>query len=319
MIGWIAVLLVPGVIGLVTERLSRCGGPVTAGLQLLLPWWVAVAVAVTAVAVITRTWWLAVAGALVAGAIAAVITPKLRRGRQVRLTPSGSPPFSIGLANLYLDNPEPEGAIEQLLAAAPAVLVLTELTPDLLAAFDRAGGADRYPHRLHPEPLEGDYEAGIFSVYPFAQAEVHVDGPLRVVDATVELPDAAVRVLAVHPEAPTGREGFRRWRAQLATLRTVLERADPATVVLGDFNAGTLQPPYEQLLQTTFRDAHDALGRALSPSWGVAPALPSWVPTFVARLDHLLVGSAVDVVDLRDLDPVGSDHRPFVASLAVRR
>jgi endonuclease/exonuclease/phosphatase (EEP) superfamily protein YafD len=42
------------------------------------------------------------------------------------------------------------------------------------------------------------------------------------------------------------------------------------------------------------------------------------VPTFVARLDHLLVGPAVAVVELSDLDPIGSDHRPFVATLSLR-
>ena len=94
--------------------------------------------------------------------------------------------------------------------------------------------------------------------------------------------------------------------------------ADPATIALGDFNAGTLQPPYEALLTTSFRDAPDILGTSLHPSWGVAASLPRWVPTFVARLDHLLVGPAVAVVDLCDLDPIGSDHRPFVATLSLR-
>jgi len=318
-IRWTAVLLVPGAIGLVTERLGRCGNHVTAALQLLLPWWTVLAVVVAVVGAIAGDPLLAAAGAALAVAIGVVVGPKLlRRGRH-RLPPVASTTFSIGLANLYLDNPEPEAATRQLLAAAPAILVLTELTPDLLAAFDRAGGADRYPHRVHREPLDGEYEAGIFSVYAFVDARVHEDGELRVVDAAVELPDASVRVVAVHPDAPTNREGFRRWRRQLVALRALLRQATPATVALGDLNAGTLHPPYEALLRTPFRDAHDVMGSSLAPSWGVAPSLPRWVPTFLARLDHLLVGPAVTVVELRDLDPVGSDHRPFVATLAVRR
>jgi len=318
MIGWTAVLLVPGAVALVTERLGRCGNRVTAALQLLLPWWTVLAVAVAAAGVIARDPWLAGAGAALAVVIGAVIGPKvLRRGRR-RLPPVDATTFSIGLANLYLDNPDPEAATRQLLAAAPAILVLTELTPDLLAAFDRAGGADRYPHRVHREPLHGEYEAGIFSVYPFTEARVRDDGELRVVDATVDLPAADVRVIAVHPDAPTNRAGFRRWRGQLAALRRILTDAAPATVALGDLNAGTLQPPYEALLRTPFRDAHDLMGSSLAPSWGVAPSLPRWVPTFLARIDHLLVGPAVTVVELGDLDPVGSDPRPFVATLAVR-
>jgi endonuclease/exonuclease/phosphatase family metal-dependent hydrolase len=317
-IRWTLVLLVPGAIALVTERLGRCGNHVTAALQLLLPWWTLLAAAVAVVGVIARDPWLAAAGATLAVAIGVVIGPKLlHRGRH-RLPPVDATTFSIGLANLYLDNPEPEAATRQLLEAAPAVLVLTELTPDLLRAFDRAGGADRYPHRVHREPLHGEYEAGIFSVYAFTDARVHEAGELRVVDATVQLPDADLRVIAVHPDAPTNREGFRRWRRQLAALRDLLAGATPATLALGDLNAGTLHPPYEALLRTPFRDAHDVMGVSLTPSWGVAASLPRWVPTFLARLDHLLVGPAVTVVELRDLDPVGSDHRPFVATLAVR-
>ena len=112
-------------------------------------------------------------------------------------------------------------------------------------------------------------------------------------DATVALPGRAVRVLAVHPEAPTTRAGFRRWRAQLATLRTLLLAADTTTIALGDFNAGTLQPPYEALLRTPFRDAHDLVGHARSRRRGGSRRrCRGWVPTFVARLDHLLVGAA---------------------------
>jgi endonuclease/exonuclease/phosphatase (EEP) superfamily protein YafD len=317
-IGWTAVLLVPGAVALVTERLGRCGNRVTAALQLLLPWWTVLAVAVAAAGLVARDPWLAGAGAALAVVIGGVIGPKVLRRRRRRLPPVDTTTFSIGFANLYLDNPEPEAATRQLLGAAPAILVLTELTPELLAAFDGAGGADRYPHRVHREPLRGEYEAGIFSVYAFTEARVHEEGELRVVEATVDLPDADVRVIVVHPDAPTNREGFRRWRAQLAGLRRILSDAAPTTVALGDLNAGTLQPPYEALLRTPFRDAHDLVGSSLAPSWGVAPSLPRWVPTFLARLDHLLVGPAVTVVELRDLDPVGSDHRPFVATLAVR-
>jgi endonuclease/exonuclease/phosphatase (EEP) superfamily protein YafD len=318
-IGWTVVLLVPGAVALVTERVGWCGSRFVAGMQLLLPWWTVFAVAIAAAGAVAHDAWLAVAGVVEAVAIVAVIAPKLFRVRPVRVPPVAVTAFSVGLANLYLDNPEPEAAARQLLAAAPAVLVLTELTPQLLDAFDRVGGAERYPHRVHREPPRDEYEAGIFSVYPFAAATVREDAPLRVVDATVTLPDGVLRVLAVHPEAPTSRHAFRTWRTQLAALGALLTTAAPATVVLGDFNAGTLQPPYEALLRTPFRDAHDVMGTSLAPSWGVAPSLPRWVPTFVARLDHLLVGTDIAVLEVRDLDPVGSDHRPFVASLALLR
>ena len=53
-------------------------------------------------------------------------------------------------------------------------------------------------------------------------------------------------------------------------------------------------------------------------SAGVALWLPRWFPTLLARLDHLLVGDDVTVVDLEDLDAVGSDHWLFRARITVR-
>ncbi len=314
---WTALLLVPGLVGVVTERAGWCPGRVTAAVQLLLPWWGVMAIGVAVGGALAAVWWLAAAAGAVVVGIGVVVGPKLWRGRRRRPSSPSETRFSVGLAILYIDLEEPDAAARQLLEAAPTILVLTELTRELLETFDAAGGSERYPHRLHREPLHGEYEAGIFSVHDFAEARVHTEGELRVVDATVKLPDGQVRVVAAHPEAPTTREGFRTWRRQLRTLRTLLVAAAPATIALGDFNAGTLQPPYEALLSTGFRDAHDLVGQALAPSWGTAPSLPRWVPAFVARLDHLLVGPSIAVIEVRNLDAVGSDHEPFVADVAL--
>ena len=60
------------------------------------------------------------------------------------------------------------------------------------------------------------------------------------------------------------------------------------------------------------------MGRALVPSWGAVPVVAAaGSRRSPPRLDHLLVGPAVEVVAVRDLDPVGSDHRPFVADLGL--
>ncbi len=119
----------------------------------------------------------------------------------------------------------------------------------------------------------------------------------------------------MHPDAPSTPGSFRRWRNQLRTLRGLLEELDGPAVVLGDFNAGNLQVPFEQLLRGRFRDGHAMLGKALKPSWGTVPWLPGWVPTLVARLDHVLVSPELHPRTVGDLEPIGSDHRPFRAVL----
>ena len=300
-----------------TVRVRWCPGAAVAMLQLLTPWWTVLTVIVAIAAVLLGQVVLAAAALAVALLGLAVLVPKLRRSPRQARDGHRSAAMTMALANLYLDNDEPDEAIGQLLDAAPDVLMMTELTDELVSRFDALGGADRYPNRVHPMPLDGEYEAGIFSTRPFVESSVWEQGELQVVEATVPIDEQELRVIAVHPEAPTGRAAFRRWRAQLAELERILAAANGPTIALGDLNSGTLQPPYERLLESPFRDAHDELGTALRPSWGIAPWLPRWFPTLLARLDHLLVSPEVEIVSLEDLDPVGSDHRPFVAQLSL--
>lgn len=287
--------------------------------QLLTPWWVALTAALSVVVALQGHRSAPGLGAAVVVFGLVVLWPRLHRSRRQVRDAQAEVTFTLSLANLYLDNEQPDVAIGQLLDAAPDVLVMTELTVELLGRFDELGGAADYPQRIHPDPIEGEYEVGIFSRRRLDDPRVETSGSIRVVRATVR-PDgwtAPLEVIAAHPVAPVGKEDFRTWNQELRDLGSVLDASSGPTVALGDFNAGTLQPRYEALVRGRFRDAHDEAGVALKPSWGIAPWLPRWIPTFVARLDHLLVSEEVRVVSIEDLDPVGSDHRPFLAGLAA--
>jgi endonuclease/exonuclease/phosphatase (EEP) superfamily protein YafD len=314
-LGGLVVLV--AAVSAVSVRIRWCPGPAVAMVQLLTPWWTVLTLVVAVVAALQGHWVLMGVALVVLVGELVVLAPKLRRSPRQDRAEQRDPALALALANLYLDNDEPDEAIRQLLDAAPDVLMMTELTDDLLERFDALGGAARYPDRVHHVPLDGEYEAGIFSSLPFVASSVWNAGELQVVEATVRIDQVELRVIAVHPEAPTGRDAFRRWRSQLGELGGVLADSDGPTIAVGDLNSGTLQPPYERLFDTRFRDAHDELGVALRPSWGVAPWLPRWFPTLVARLDHLLVSPEVEITSLDDLDPVGSDHRPFVAELTL--
>lgn len=315
LLGW--VVLGVAMVGVATTATRWCGNVVVAVLQLVMPWSVMAAALIAVVALIADDLVLAcvATGTSVVGLFAFV--PKLRTDPHGVGPASDGRRVTITLANLFVDNPEPESAFEQLLEADSDLLVMTELTPELVTCFDRVGGAERYPFRIHPEPIEGEYVVGIFCGSRMDEAAVEHRSELRVVGATWTEGDHALIVRAIHPEAPTNRQSFGRWRRQLREARLMLRELGHPAVMLGDLNAGTLQVPYERLLESGFRDAHAVLGQALAPSWGIAPWLPRWVPTFVARLDHLLVSPGISVVQIDDLDPVGSDHRPFKATVCL--
>ena len=324
------IIIVAAFIGIATSLARWSGNIVVAALQLVAPLTVLASAIIAVAAVITGQPLLAITGAIVVALSLPLFIPKLVPDPSRHRT-GAAPMFTVALANLYFDNPEPEDAIEQLIAVDADILVMTELSVDLLDRFDRLGGAARYPSRIHPDPVEGEYAVGIFSQTGLEAARVEQHGDLQLIAATwVGLEDPAasgddeprrgrsVEVRAVHPDAPSTRTGFKRWRHQLRELRKLLRDLDGPAIVLGDLNAGTFQVPYERLLSRRFRDAHAVLGKAMKPSWGIAPWLPRWVPTLVARLDHLVISPEIHVHSLEDLDPVGSDHRPFRAELELR-
>ncbi len=303
--------------GTATSLLGWCPTFVIAGLQLVVPPGVMASAFVAVVALVTGHPLLAGAGAGVVVTGLPLLVPKLLPDR--RSVGFGWPRASVtvALANLYVANPQPDAAIRQLLDSGADLLVMTELSTDLLDRFDRLGGAEQFPSRIHPEPVAGDYVAGIFSRTPLEDASVEQHDELRLVAATWVDRGARVAVRAVHPDAPSTPGTFRRWRSQLRTLRAVLDDLDGPAIVLGDFNAGNMQVPFEQLLHGRFRDGHAMVGRALKPSWGTVPWLPGWFPALVARLDHVLISPELHLRTVGDLESIGSDHRPFRAVLDV--
>ena len=318
-------------IGVATSLVRWSGNIAVAALQLLVPLTVLSTAVIAVAAVVTGHPVLAITGAIVVVLSLPLFLPKLIPDPSRHRT-GDAPSFSVALANLYFDNPEPDDAINQLIEADADILVMTELSVDLLDRFDRVGGAQRYPSRVHPDPVEGEYAVGIFSRTELQSARVEQHGELQLIAATWvgitassmtdgdgERAAQGIEVRAVHPDAPSTRVGFTRWRHQLRELRALLRDLDGPAIVLGDLNAGTFQVPYERLLSRRFRDAHAVLGKAVKPSWGIAPWLPRWVPTLVARLDHLVISREIQVRSLEDLDPVGSDHRPFRAELELRQ
>ena len=134
-------------------------------------------------------------------------------------------------------------------------------------------------------------------------------------EATLDVDGQPVRFLMVHPFPPVsdGRTS-REWADSLDAIGDAATTPGPPTVVVGDFNASRWHPPFRELLGRGLRDVHEWMGRGFSTSWPVAWDLPPFV-----RLDHALLGPGVVPTEVRELHVPGSDHRGFVADLAVNQ
>lgn len=214
----------------------------------------------------------------------------------------------VGHFNVWYDNQRPNAAGATLAALDLDVLVLSELTPKLGAAFAAAGLADRYPFRVDRSRRRADGMA-MWSRHPLTELS---RDPLthERIRARVEHPSGPILVDGIHAQSPI--HHARSWSSDLAVLATAASPDEPC-VMVGDFNAAWTHRVFRRIMAAGWRDAHRTLGLGTRHSWRI-DMRP--LPPFV-RLDHALINSGLDAVAIDDIDLPGSDHRGFV--ITVRR
>ncbi len=222
-------------------------------------------------------------------------------------------PLSLITQNLWYRNDDLDAAAETLLAQGAQVLVLSEYTPEAGEAFRRAGVAERYAYRWG---IERPYGRGlaVFSTLPFGiPRDLGMSGPGVEVDLQVR-PDATVRLLAVHVNAPSSIYDLPRWIGDMDRLVVEVSDSPPRTVVAGDLNATSGHRRYRDLTRAgDLRDAHDVAGGGVAATW---PLRRAWTPQLL-RLDHVLVGPGLGIESFHLLGDLGSDHRGVAVGLRV--
>ena len=143
-------------------------------------------------------------------------------------------------------------------------------------------------------------------------------GRLRAARAQVPTPSSLLDVIGAISVAAVDGGGYDVWRRQMTALRRFAAAHRGPLVIVGDLNTTIHRAAYDDLASAGLHDAHDTLGKGLRPSFKVAASgfLARLGP--LVRLDHALVSADVWPTAVEDLEPAGSDHRPFVVTLAVR-
>jgi endonuclease/exonuclease/phosphatase (EEP) superfamily protein YafD len=246
-----------------------------------------------------------------------LVVPRFRTAPVPRWV-ADAPAFTLCVANVYVDNPTPAQSARALIAAGADVIVIVESTPKFIREFDAAGGADLYPNRVSDPQDSSDYAVTIVSRLTLADgsaAERH--GDLRLMRAVVDV-GVPVQVLGVNPMATVDPGGYTIARAQLRDLARLVRQERGPLLVAGDLNMSRYRPEFAALLASGLHDVHDTLGKGLSMSFKLRAS--GWLAAFgpVARLDHALASPDLHPLAVTELDANGSDHVPFVVTLAVR-
>lgn len=315
MLGWVVV---GGLAVLAATTLLHISGyAAVAVAQDALIYLLALAWVVLVVALVGQSWLVAAAAGVLVAYQVVLLIPRLVASRVPRWVRE-APRLDLLVTNVFIDNKTPEALARALLARGGDVMVILEWNDGFVRAFDAAGGHDAYPHRLFDPADTSDYAVGIVSKTPLLEeSEVVTRGPLKLTQAVVDMGGPTLTIVGLNPTAAVDPGGFEEWEEQLGELIRYVPSLVGPFVIAGDLNTTTYRPKIRELLTTGLIDAHESLGQGLKPSFKLAAdGVLATAP--VVRLDHVFLSHDVRAINAEDLASEGSDHLPFVVTLAVR-
>jgi endonuclease/exonuclease/phosphatase family metal-dependent hydrolase len=221
---------------------------------------------------------------------------------------AGAEQITVMNANLYEGRADAQEVVDAVRDNHVDILVLEEITPDLLAQMDTAGLAELLPERMG----QPDYMVAGTMILANRPLTDHVR--LRTTFQGWEAKYGTLTVLGVHPVAPVDPAG---WRADHAAILKQAED-DDADLILGDMNATPDHEVMRSLDDAGFRDAGEVSNEGWQPTWpanhvGILPLLPPLV-----RIDHVLIGDSMASLGTKTVDIEGTDHLALVATVAPR-
>ena len=269
-----------------------------------------VLVAAALAAFLLRRPGLAVLAAALAAANTAVLGIPVTG--TISAAPSGptSADLRLVVANVEVGNRN-FAAVRRLVAQTrPDLFGVTELTPNMARHLgEQLSGYRKSVIR----PRDDAYGIGVYSRVPLLSAKVvHFpsDGPATVI-ARLRVSGKTVTVVVTHVHTTfAGSIHVRQLEALADAARSQLGKH---VVVCGDFNT----PPWTGPLRDFAADAdlRDLYG---SRAWS-GYSWPTWGSFLRVPLDNCFVGKGLAVTGHHDGSDVGSDHRPLIVDVGVRK
>jgi endonuclease/exonuclease/phosphatase (EEP) superfamily protein YafD len=265
------------------------------------------ALLVTGVAVALRNWAAATVAAIATVLLAAAVLPRAIGSETEPI--AGHETFTVLSANIYLGTADPAALVALVDRFHPDLLSVQELTPSFDRALRRDGIGRRLPHSFLMAQPKG-HGAGLYARYPLTPLSRQTHLLFRMPRAAIALPDGRrLRLVAVHPQPPN--MSVDRWRQALDSLPA--PGAGTPWVLVGDFNATFDQAEFRGLLDRGYRDAGDATGNGLEPTW---PG-PDESPSGLITIDHVLADNRLGIAEYGVENLAGSDHRAIHAQLVL--
>ena len=262
------------------------------------------------------TWSLAAANAVAIGIQLWFIRPftplARRRVRDFAADdhPADTPRLSMLAANVKVSNRQYDRLAALVMASDPDIAVFMEVDEAWVAELDAVTA--HYPHRV-VEAQDNGYGMMMVSRAELVDLEVRhlLNDEVPSFHCDVRLgPRDRFRLVALHPEPPSMRHDTIGRDAEIGLVGLDMHERDGPAVVFGDLNDVAWSGTTRRFLR---------LSRMLDPRHGRGQfnSFDARYPFLRWPLDHIFVTPHFELVALRRMPHVGSDHFPMYYELAL--
>ncbi|WP_299965227.1 endonuclease/exonuclease/phosphatase family protein [uncultured Roseobacter sp.] len=211
--------------------------------------------------------------------------------------------------NVLMENDQYDRTLEMIAREDPDVLFLMETDAAWVEALEPALATYETVVR---HPLPNHYGMVFATRLPVVAAETVFlsDDTTPALLAEIESPGGAFFFVGLHPRPPVPGSDTEERDAQIQRAAQIADRNRLPVVAMGDFNDVAWSWTAERFKHHgNFLDPR--VGRGMLASFDAT----SWLMRF--PIDQLYVTEGIDLVSFTRTDPVGSDHFPMRAVIAV--
>jgi len=222
---------------------------------------------------------------------------------------SGSSKLTFMVSNVLTSNNYYDEVIKSYKKVNPDFLVILEIDKNWDEHLEVLEGI--YPYRKRV-PRRDNFGIALFSKYPFNKVEIKklANNMPPLIMANVEVASKEISIIGVHPVPPASAAYFNERNKFFRLLSLLVHEIKEPTVVFGDLNTTMWSYSFREFIKTSsLIDTRKDFG--LIPTW------PNHLRAFYIPLEHILISSQWQRVDLYSKKVKGSDHLALVAELSL--
>lgn len=213
-------------------------------------------------------------------------------------------------SNVKTNNTNYQKLIDLVEEESPDLLITQEVSTDWLTKLRPLENS--YPYQ-QASPREDNFGIAIFSKYPIDEIREVYWGPSNIpsLKASLIVSGHRISLITTHPLPPVSDDYYHSRNSQLNEVALVSKNVDHPLILIGDLNVTMWSSDY-MALETGTNLVNARKGFGILPTW------PTILPMFMIPIDHCLVSSDFQVLEIKVGKNVGSDHLPLIVDLGLK-